>query len=57
VEELLKDILDFLQEPEHEIVRTYSEDNWKESIYCGLALGWEQERDNLIQRIQEALAE
>ncbi len=55
IKTLLKDLEDFLKQPEHEIVNAYSEDHWKESIYCGLSLGWEQERDSLIKRIQEAV--
>jgi len=52
-EQFLKDILVFLEEPEHEIVRVYSDDVHKEPLYCGLALGWEKERDRLLRQLVE----
>jgi len=52
-EQFLKDILMFQEEPEHESVRVYSDDVHKEPLYCGLALGWEKERDRLLQQARQ----
>lgn len=55
VEGLLEDMLSFLDQPEDEMVRTYSDDQQKEPLYCGLALSWEEERQILLQKIHAFL--
>src|SRR5438067_203589 len=54
---LLVDLITFLEQPEHEIVRTYSDDHQREPIYCGLALSWEEEHNALLARLKRQLPE
>lgn len=57
IDTLLGRIQAFLEEPEHEIVRVYSDDLHREPLYCGLALGWEEERAALLAEVKRLLAQ
>lgn len=57
IDALLRRMQAFLEEPEHEIVRVYSDDLQREPLYCGLALSWEEERDVLLAEVKRLLAQ